>query len=88
MNNFLLIFIWGLLGALVVVGAGLGWWYGTATFYLRDIGEDYLVRDITWGRRVRRSVRRMGMTLFGATGGAVVGYILVMALAQIAARQG
>ncbi|MDP1841748.1 MAG: hypothetical protein Q8N31_18925 [Reyranella sp.] len=88
MNSFLILIIWGLLGALVLAGAGLGWWYGTATFYRREIGEDYVLRDISRGRRMRRSVRRIGLTLFGAAGGALAGYILVVVLAQMAARQG
>lgn len=82
MNSFLVIFIWGLLGALVLAGAGLGWWYGTATFYRREIGDEYVPRNISRGRRVRRSVRRIGLTLFGAAGGMLAGYIFVMALAR------
>ncbi|CAN0430940.1 unnamed protein product, partial [Phaeothamnion confervicola] len=71
-----------LLGALVLAGAGLGWWYGTTTFYRREIGDEYALRDISRGRRVRRSMRRIGLTLFGAAGGALAGYVFVMALAR------
>lgn len=82
MNSFLILIIWGLLGALVLAGAGLGWWYGTATFYRREIGDDYALRDISRGRRVRRSLRRIGLTLSGAAGGMLAGYVLVIALAR------
>ena len=82
MNNALVIFIWGLLGALVLAGAGLGWWYGTATFYRREIGDDYALRDISRGRRLRRSLRRIGLTLSGAVAGMLAGYVLVTALAR------
>ncbi len=87
MSNLVFV-IWGLIGALVLVGTGLGWWYGTATFYLRDIGEEYMPTAIGRGRRVRRHVRRVGLTLFGAVGGAVAAFVLVMLLGQLVARHG
>ncbi len=84
----LVFIIWGLFAALVLMGAGLGWWYGTATFYLRDIGEEYMPRAIDPGRRVRRHVRRIGLTIIGAAGGAVAAFALVTLLGQLAARHG
>ncbi|MSP74611.1 MAG: hypothetical protein EXR12_00605 [Rhodospirillaceae bacterium] len=87
MSNLVFI-IWGLFGTLVLMGAGLGWWYGTATFYLRDIGEEYMPRAIGRGRRVRRHVRRIGLTIIGAAGGAVAAFALVTLLGQLAARHG
>lgn len=85
MSNLVLL-IWGLFGALVLVGAGLGWWYGTSTFYLRDIGEEYMPTVIGRGRRVRRHVRRVSLTIIGAAGGAVAAFALVTLMGQLAAR--
>lgn len=82
MNSFLILIIWGLLGALVLAGAGLGWWYGTTTFYRREVGDEYALRDISRGRRVRRSLRRIGLTLSGAAAGMLAGYVLVTTLAR------
>jgi hypothetical protein len=87
MSNLVFV-IWGLIGALVLGGTGLGWWYGTATFYLRDIGEEYMPTAIGRGRRVRRHVRRIGLTLLGAAGGAVAAFVLVTLFGQLAARHG
>lgn len=84
----LVLIIWGLIGALVLAGTGLGWWYGTSTFYLRDIGEEYMPAAIGRGRRVRRHVRRIGLTIVGAAGGAVAAFFLVTLLGQLAARNG
>lgn len=87
MSNLVFV-IWGLIGTLVLGGTGLGWWYGTSTFYLRDIGEEYMPAAIGRGRRVRRHVRRIGLTVLGAAGGAVAAFVLVMLLGQLVARQG
>ena len=87
MSNLVFV-IWGLIGALVLGGTGLGWWYGTSTFYLRDIGEEYMPAAIGQGRRVRRHVRRIGLTVLGAAGGAVMAFVLVMLLGQLVARHG
>jgi hypothetical protein len=85
MSNLVFV-IWGLIGALVLAGTGIGWWYGTATSYLRDIGEEYMPTAIGQGRRVRRHVRRIGLTIVGAAGGAVAAFALVTLLGQLAAR--
>ena len=87
MSNLVFV-IWGLIGALVLGGTGLGWWYGTSTFYLRDIGEEYMPAAIGRGRRVRRHMRRIGLTVLGAAGGAVMAFVLVMLLGQLVARHG
>ncbi len=87
MSNLVFI-IWGLIGVLVLGGTALGWWYGTSTFYLRDIGEEYMPTAIGRGRRVRRHVRRFGLTLLGAVGGAVAAFALVTLLGQLVARHG
>ena len=84
----LIFIIWGLIGALVLGGTGLGWWYGTSTFYLREIGEEYMPAAIGRGRRVRRHVRRIGLAVLGAMGGAVAAFALVTLLGHLVARHG
>ena len=87
MSNLVFV-IWGLIGALVLGGTGLGWWYGTSTFYLRNIGEEYMPTAMGRGRRVRRHLRRIGLTVMGALGGAVAAFVLVTLLGQLVARHG
>ena len=70
----------GLMALLGLVGGGLGWWYGTTTFYARTVYGDTTPRPMSRGRLVRRHIRRVFLTLLGAVGGALVPIVGVMLL--------
>jgi len=81
-NNLTVIIVWSLIVGLSLAGAGFGWWYGTVTFYLRDIGVVYFPGEMRRSRRVRRHLARVFWTLLGAVGGLLVAVMLLMGLAR------
>jgi len=81
-DDVLLGVIWSVMSAIGLAGAGLGWWYGTVTFYRRGIGEAYIPMEMRRGRRVKRHLERVFWTLLGAAGGLLVSLMLVIGLAR------
>lgn len=74
------IIVMGLVAVLSLVGAGLGWWHGTTTFYVRTVYADPVSRPMSARRRVQRHLRRIFLTLAGATVGAMIPILGVMLL--------
>jgi hypothetical protein len=70
----------GLMGLLSILGAGLGWWYGTSTFYVRTALGDTRELPMSGRRRVKRHARRVLLTVAGAAGGALLPVVGLMLL--------
>ena len=70
----------GLMVLLSGLGAGLGWWYGTSTFYVRTDFGDSRTPPMNGRRRVQRHARRVLLTVAGAAGGALVPVVGLMLL--------
>jgi hypothetical protein len=81
-NNLTVIIVWSLMVGLSLVGAGFGWWYGTVSFYFREVGAVYFPGEMGWSRRVKRHLARVFWTVMGAVGGALVAMGLLMAFAR------
>ena len=81
-KNLTVIVIWSLMVGLSLAGAGFGWWYGTVSFYLRDVGVVYFPGEMSRSRRVKRHLARVFWTVLGAAGGALVAMGLLLGLAR------
>lgn len=67
-----------------VAGGWLGWWFGTGRLYVRTIGVDPDVEEISRGLLLRRQVQRLLLAVLGAAMGAVAGLALLVLLVRIA----
>jgi hypothetical protein len=67
-----------------VAGGWLGWWFGTGRLYVRILGVDPDVEEISRGLLLRRQVQRLLLAVRGAAIGAVAGLALLVFLVRIA----